>query len=263
MKSLIIAVLASLILGVPLTKPTARPTTGHTIADATTIQSKNTVKPKVVVAISPTKSNHKPDNQKSKAPAAAAKTAAKTKPYIPAPAPKVYPIGCSHYQNLFNQYDWNVSVAMAICQAESSGDPSQLSATCDRGLMQVNCVHADMVGGNLSALYDPATNIAVAYRIYKAGGWLPWTTYTSGRYLAFLWRSIYFTNRYQLNQNLSHQKKPVYSRLLWLGAKGIIIKRIQPNPFIITFRKNTYWQTTAKPCTLEVMFKAKGTLCQN
>jgi soluble lytic murein transglycosylase-like protein len=95
-------------------------------------------------------------------------------PVAPAPAPTAN--GCSGYAGLFDQYSWNVADAEAICEAESGGNPNALSPTCDRGLMQVNCVHADMVNGDLSQLYIPSVNIAVAYRIYSARGWSAWTT---------------------------------------------------------------------------------------
>ena len=94
--------------------------------------------------------------------------------------------GCDSYRNIFSQYDWDVSDAVAICKAESGGDTTALSQTCDRGLMQVNCIHADMVNGDLSELYDPATNISVAHKIYSAHGWEAWSTYNSGAFLRFL-----------------------------------------------------------------------------
>lgn len=103
----------------------------------------------------------------------------------PAPVAHVAAVGCGSYISEFQKYSWSVTTAVAICQAESGGNPYAISPTCDRGLMQVNCIHSDMVSGNLSALYDPATNIAVAYRIYSSAGWSAWTTYTSGRYLKY------------------------------------------------------------------------------
>lgn len=96
--------------------------------------------------------------------------------------------GCEAYRGLVAQYNWNVNIALAVMKAESGCNPGgPPSPTCDRGLMQVNCVHSAAVGGNLDALYDPATNMRVAYAIYTgAGGWTPWTTYTSGAYLKYL-----------------------------------------------------------------------------
>lgn len=93
---------------------------------------------------------------------------------------------CAAYTGLLAQYDWNVSIAAAVMQAESGCNPSASSPTCDHGLMQINCVHAAAVGGNLALLDDPATNVRVAYQVYSGAGWSAWTTFTSGAYLRYL-----------------------------------------------------------------------------
>lgn len=95
------------------------------------------------------------------------------------------PQGCDSYRTMFSQYDWNVTTAIAVCKAESGGDTNALSSTCDRGLMQINCVHADMVDGDLSKLYNPTINISVAHRVYLSQGWAGWSTYKSGAYLRY------------------------------------------------------------------------------
>jgi soluble lytic murein transglycosylase-like protein len=110
---------------------------------------------------------------------------ARSKP-VPIKPQKRYAYGCQRYDYLFRQYDWNVDVAEAICQAESGGNPYAYSSTCDRGLMQVNCIHSDMVGYDLSSLYSPTTNIRVAHKIYSAHGWTAWSTFKNHQYLAFL-----------------------------------------------------------------------------
>jgi len=93
--------------------------------------------------------------------------------------------GCGAYSALFEQYDWDVRVAEAICMAESGGHSNATNynydGSIDRGLMQINSCH-----GNTDAWYDPATNIAEAFRLYQDSGWKPWTTYTSGAYLRYL-----------------------------------------------------------------------------
>lgn len=93
---------------------------------------------------------------------------------------------CASYRDLVSQYNWDVNVALAVMQAESSCNTNDISSTCDHGLMQINCVHADLVAGNLNLLHDPATNIRVAYAIYSGDGWSPWVAYTSGAYLKYL-----------------------------------------------------------------------------
>lgn len=122
-----------------------------------------------------------------------------SEPVVKAPEPVKAPVpepqkkqGCETYRSLVSKYDWDANVALAVMQAESGCNPSgPPSSTCDRGLMQINCVHIDMVN-SLDDLYDPATNISVAYKVYlgrkqKTGnGWLAWNAYKDGKHLRFL-----------------------------------------------------------------------------
>lgn len=106
-----------------------------------------------------------------------------TVPVIPQPIVITASYRCSSYSGLFEQYNWNVATAEAICQAESQGNPNAESPTDDYGLMQIN--HGYEIYG--SAIYNPAFNIKIAYTVkYLSNGWLPWTTYTSGKYLEYL-----------------------------------------------------------------------------
>ena len=100
----------------------------------------------------------------------------------PASRPKVvrFPTGCEYYRNLVKQYAWNVTVALAVMKAESGCNPSALSPTADRGLMQINQVHRAKVGGDLSALFNPTTNIRVAYQVYQGAGWRAWSVCKNG-----------------------------------------------------------------------------------
>ena len=102
------------------------------------------------------------------------------------PAPKIVTSAanlCASYAPMFAQYGWNIDIAMAICSAESKGDPTAVSPTDDYGLMQIN--HGLEIYG--SAIYDPAFNIKIAYTVkYLGNGWYPWTTYTSGIYARYL-----------------------------------------------------------------------------
>ena len=92
------------------------------------------------------------------------------------------PIGgnCEVYRGLVSQYSWNVETALRVMQAESGCNPNALSVTSDRGLMQINWVHSAKVGGNLDVLYDPATNIRVAYQVYQGASWSAWSVCTRG-----------------------------------------------------------------------------------
>ena len=115
-------------------------------------------------------------------PETVAATAQPVKVELPAPQLE----GCERYRSLISQYSWDVSIAMAVMQAESSCNPAAYSETRDRGLMQINAVHADKVDGNLDRLFDPATNIQVAYRVYQSQGWNGWMAYVNGKHLKYL-----------------------------------------------------------------------------
>jgi soluble lytic murein transglycosylase-like protein len=93
-----------------------------------------------------------------------------------------YASGCGTYDSLFRQYAWDVTVAEAICQAESRGNPYAASSTNDYGLMQIH----DGLSLYGSQIYDPAFNVRMAYGKYQRQGWEAWTTYNLGYYLAFL-----------------------------------------------------------------------------
>lgn len=114
------------------------------------------------------------------------KKVAKPNPEPTQAEPTVQVGDCNNYEELFQQYDWDINIALAVCQAESGGDPNAYSSTHDRGLMQVNPVHRAKVGGNLNKLYDPVTNIEVAWQIYSDAGWSAWSAFNNGSYLRFL-----------------------------------------------------------------------------
>lgn len=70
-----------------------------------------------------------------------------------------------------------VDNALKIMDKESGGDSGVHSCTNDHGLMQINyTAHYAKVNNNLEALYDPETNLKVAYQIWSVQGWCPWTT---------------------------------------------------------------------------------------
>ena len=105
----------------------------------------------------------------------------------PTPRPTT---GCEAYKHLVGQYDWDTNTAMAVMRAESGCKPSATNkanknGSVDRGLFQVNSVHKAKVS-NLDDLYDPATNIRIAYRVYQGSGWKAWSVYNSGAYQRYL-----------------------------------------------------------------------------
>jgi soluble lytic murein transglycosylase-like protein len=93
-----------------------------------------------------------------------------------APVARVATSGVEQWRGLVSQYfGGETDYALRIMQCESGGNAAAHSPTNDYGLMQVNAVHAAKVGGNLNALYDPATNIRIAKQIRDGSGWGAWS----------------------------------------------------------------------------------------
>jgi hypothetical protein len=94
-------------------------------------------------------------------------------------------VGCENYRHLVEQYDWDVRIALAVMKAESGCNPQAYNPEAHRGcngslgLFQIACVHHD-------STFDPAGNVASAYRIYSSGGWRPWGAFTNGSYTRYL-----------------------------------------------------------------------------
>lgn len=89
------------------------------------------------------------------------------------------------YDNLILAYfgQANFPVARAIMLAESGGNPRAISRTNDYGLFQMN---NGLVNFG-SAIFDPETNIKIAYEHYFLHrGWQPWSTFKNRSYLRYL-----------------------------------------------------------------------------
>jgi len=142
---------------------------------------------KTVVHNIPNKRVVRPQPEKDK-PLVKADVSTKSKKKLATPVPKpevietAYASGCMTYDSIFRQYAWNVSVAEAICQAESGGNPYAYSSTQDAGLMQIH----DGLYLYGSQIYNPSFNISKAYQKYQSQGWYAWTTYNIGAYRQFL-----------------------------------------------------------------------------
>lgn len=90
--------------------------------------------------------------------------------------------GCEKYRDIISQYSWNVEVAIKVCNAESGGN-SHIANMNDYhsfahcrgsfGLFQINCSHG--------RVYDPTENVRIAYQMYQARKWAPWS-FTTCRY---------------------------------------------------------------------------------
>ena len=80
----------------------------------------------------------------------------------------------------------DLATAVAIAQAESSGNPNAYNPEGSYGLWQIYLpAHPEFASWNL---YDPQQNAAAAYQVYKAAGYsfAPWSTFKGGQYLAYL-----------------------------------------------------------------------------
>jgi len=71
--------------------------------------------------------------------------------------------------------------AMRIVSCESGWDPAARSRTGDTGLFQINDIHRApggvAEGLTIDDLSDPATNVAIARKLYDTQGWQPWACY--------------------------------------------------------------------------------------
>lgn len=81
---------------------------------------------------------------------------------------------CEQWRPLISQYSWNVDTMVAICNAESGGNPNAANwtdshRTCKGsfGLFQIACMDG--------IVFDPVKNIQIAYRKYSSSGYTPWT----------------------------------------------------------------------------------------
>src|ERR1035437_226686 len=97
---------------------------------------------------------------------------------------------CSAYSDLISGYDWPVRIAMQICRDESHGIPTKINwndkhrnakgeiiCISSQGLFQVGCIWPKKFGYTLDDLLIPEKNVAIAYKIWKQGGFEPWSTY--------------------------------------------------------------------------------------
>jgi soluble lytic murein transglycosylase-like protein len=78
------------------------------------------------------------------------------------------------WEPLVARYPWPVAEALSVLRCESEGDAAAYRDG-NYGLFQINAIHAWRVGGDLSALFDPATNVRVAFEVWRDNaGWGPW-----------------------------------------------------------------------------------------
>jgi hypothetical protein len=83
---------------------------------------------------------------------------------------------CESYRGIVARYfpSHQINNALLTMSKESGCRPNAVSPTNDHGLMQINIVHSQKVGGNIAALYNPETNIRIASQIFAGRGWTAW-----------------------------------------------------------------------------------------
>lgn len=93
-----------------------------------------------------------------------------------APVPLAGPGGLE--QLVAGAFPEDPETAMRIVSCESGWNPAARSRTGDTGLFQINDIHRApggvAEGLTIADLSDPATNVAVARKLYNAQGWTPW-----------------------------------------------------------------------------------------
>jgi len=85
----------------------------------------------------------------------------------------------------------NYQIARAVAFAESRLNPiatnTNTNGTTDTGIFQINSCHCKTIGADCEKkLIDPSFNIEFAYQLFQKSGWKPWTTFSSGKYLAYV-----------------------------------------------------------------------------
>jgi soluble lytic murein transglycosylase-like protein len=78
------------------------------------------------------------------------------------------------WDRLVARYPWPRAEALSVLLCESRGDPAAYRHG-NYGLFQINAIHAWRTGGDLAALFDPETNVRVAFDVWRDNaGWRPW-----------------------------------------------------------------------------------------
>jgi soluble lytic murein transglycosylase-like protein len=85
---------------------------------------------------------------------------------------------CARYSGLLAAAGLPVRTFQAIAWRETRCNPHAVSRSHDYGLLQINRIHlrhgGAAAGYTAAQLLDPATNIAVAARLYHRAGLRPW-----------------------------------------------------------------------------------------
>jgi hypothetical protein len=95
---------------------------------------------------------------------------------------KIEKTDCEEYRSEIEKYDWPVETAMWVCYEESNGYPNAVGDTTTKyvsvGLFQIRTLDGRPSEVELK---DVKTNIEWAYKIWKEGGWQPWSVCHGGK----------------------------------------------------------------------------------
>ena len=88
------------------------------------------------------------------------------------PQPHIHGLDTS---SLISSYPWPQNEAWDVMMCESSGDPTVSNSGESIGLFEIHYPsHWDKVE-SLEALFDPTTNVHVAFHLWEDQGWEPWS----------------------------------------------------------------------------------------
>ena len=88
------------------------------------------------------------------------------------PQPHIHGLDTS---SLISAYPWPQDEAWDVMMCESSGDPTVSNSGESIGLFEIHYPsHWDKVE-SLEALFDPTTNVHVAFHLWEDQGWEPWS----------------------------------------------------------------------------------------
>ena len=93
-------------------------------------------------------------------------------------------------QYICDKFGPDCRVALSIARAESNDNCNEINVntngTVDFGIFMENSIHLNRQF-TFADLASCQTQIDAAYKLFKAQGWTPWTSYVSGSYKKFLY----------------------------------------------------------------------------
>lgn len=109
------------------------------------------------------------------------------------PVEVVEPVVAVHLQGceLVNKYDWDTTIAKAVCLAESGNNPNAVGDLSviggiyapSYGLMQIRA----LVGRpDKEQLLNPEFNMQYAYELWSRQGFKPWSAFNNNKYKKYL-----------------------------------------------------------------------------